>query len=60
MERILAQNLLVRRGDRSRLYRLIIPYIIWESHPFRHIWRMMKKEFGAANSKVANAEGASP
>src|SRR5262249_55775623 len=33
MERILAQNLLVRRGDRGRLYRLIILYIIWESHP---------------------------
>src|SRR5262249_38210056 len=33
MERILAQNLPVRRGDRSRLYRLIILYIIWESHP---------------------------
>src|SRR5262249_45302126 len=35
MERILAQNLPVRRGDRSRLYRLIILYIIWESHPSR-------------------------
>src|SRR5262249_18393431 len=34
MERILAQNLPVRRGDRSRLYRLIILYIIWESHPW--------------------------
>jgi hypothetical protein len=33
MERILAQNLLVRRGDRGRLCRLIILYIIWESHP---------------------------
>jgi hypothetical protein len=34
MERILAQNLLVRRSDRGRLYRMIILYIIWESHPF--------------------------
>jgi hypothetical protein len=33
MERILAQNLLVRREDRGRLCRLIILYIIWESHP---------------------------
>jgi hypothetical protein len=32
MERILAQNLSVRRDDRGRLYRLIL-YIIWESHP---------------------------
>jgi membrane fusion protein, multidrug efflux system len=36
MERILAQNLLVRGEDRGRLCRLIIPYIIWESHP-RHL-----------------------
>src|SRR4029077_4890489 len=35
MERILAQNLLVRREDRGRLCRLIILYIIWESHPFQ-------------------------
>jgi hypothetical protein len=34
MERILAQNLLVRRENRGRLCRLIILYIIWESHPF--------------------------
>jgi hypothetical protein len=33
MERILAQNLIVRREDRGRLCRLIILYIIWESHP---------------------------
>jgi hypothetical protein len=33
MERILAQNLFVRRKDRGRLCRLIILYIIWESHP---------------------------
>jgi hypothetical protein len=35
MERILAENLLVRREDRGRLCRLIILYIIWESHPSR-------------------------
>jgi hypothetical protein len=34
MERILAQNLPVWREDRGRLRRLIILYIIWESHPF--------------------------
>jgi hypothetical protein len=33
MERILAQNLFVRRKDRGRLCRLIILYIIWESLP---------------------------
>jgi hypothetical protein len=33
MERILVQNLLGRRQDRGRLCRLIILYIIWESHP---------------------------
>jgi glycosyltransferase involved in cell wall biosynthesis len=37
MERILAQNLLVRREDRGRLCRLIILYIIWESHPMKQL-----------------------
>jgi hypothetical protein len=40
MERILAQNLLVRREDRGRLCRLIILYIIWESHPVRRFGRL--------------------
>jgi hypothetical protein len=48
MERILAQNLLVRREDRGRLCRLIIFYIIWESHPAQQGWQVEPNEISGA------------